>query len=122
MAKIMICDDSRFQRKILQNMVSEIGHDTVLSNNGNELLEKLKNESVDLIFLDLLMPVLTGFDVLEQLQKDGSSIPIVVLSADIQESSQQKCKDLGAFAFLNKPPQKELIIEVLNSVLSNNAG
>lgn len=118
MAKIMVCDDSMFQRKVLKDIFEAAGHNPVFATNGEELLAKLEGERVDCIFLDLLMPGISGFDVLKRLQERHNLVPVIVLSADIQESSQQKCKELGAFAFLNKPPQKEQVIQTFYSALS----
>ena len=71
--------------------------------NGLEGIKKIRENTPDLIFLDLLMPELDGFEVLERLKKSDLKIPVIVLTADIQETSKKRCFDLGA---------KNLILEM----------
>ena len=85
---------------------------------GRAAIEILENESPDVILLDLLMPELGGFEVLEQLQKIQCPIPRIVLTADVQDSSAQRCRDLGAFDVLHKPPSEENLRSVLDRALA----
>lgn len=117
MAKILICDDSSFLRKIIKNIVTEEGHIFIEAKDGEELLDITKNDKFDCILLDLLMPKKNGFEVLEELKSRGNTTPIIVISADIQESSKKKCFALGAIEFLNKPPRKEDLVNAINNAL-----
>lgn len=118
MAKALIIDDSKFQRNIIKNILKEMNFDIAEASNGNEALEQYELHLPDCILLDLLMPDKDGFDVLADLKSKGNHVPIIVLSADIQESSKQKCQELGAFAFLNKPPKNEDLIETIKKALN----
>ena len=66
-----------------------------------------------------IMPELDGFSVLETLQQQGSKVPVIVLSADIQDSIRQKCLDLGAVTMLKKPPSSSQILEAIDRALQN---
>ncbi len=81
-------------------------------------LELLQHETADVILLDLLMPKLDGFGVLEELQRIQCSIPRVVLTADVQETSMQRCRDLGAFDVINKPPNEAKLRGILERALA----
>ena len=118
MKKILIADDSGYQRKVLSEIVRELGYDAVTVGSGEELL-KVLNESIDCIFLDLLMPGMNGIDVLRALSAQPNSPPVVVISADIQEKRKQECLSLGAFAFVNKMVSKADIQNTLNLVFIN---
>ena len=72
----------------------------------------------DCIILDLLMPELDGFGVLEALKQKGSKIPVIVLSADIQDSVREQCLGLGAAMMLQKPAKAPKILEALDQVLN----
>ena len=102
MGKILIADDSSFQRRILGDMIRETGHEVTAVESGQELLNKLKEEDFDCICLDLLMPEMTGIEVLEKLQPMENTPPVIVISADIQIKKKEQCMQLGAKAFINK--------------------
>ncbi|WP_028571267.1 response regulator [Desulfonatronum lacustre] len=103
MPKVLIADDSMFQRSALTKAVKSLGHEVIEAKNGRECLDAVAEHAPDVVLLDLNMPVLNGFEVLEALQTQGSTVPVVVISADIQESSKDRCRKLGARDILSKP-------------------
>ena len=103
MGTILVCDDSLFQRRILTSIVEKNGHTPLEAVNGRECLKIAFENKPDLIFLDLLMPDYDGFAVLTDAREKGLAIPIVVITADIQDITRDDCLKLGAKAFLNKP-------------------
>lgn len=113
MKKILLVDDSFIARYGIKSLLAVHTFEVIEATNGNEALEKIENQSPDLVLLDLLMPHPDGLDVLETLQHKESKPPVIVLSADIQETTQQKCLQLGASAFLKKPPQRETLIHTI---------
>ena len=117
MALILITDDAAFSRRMIKKAVQADNHEVIEAGNGNECLEMVDAHGPDCILLDLLMPELDGFGTLEQLRDRGSKIPVIVLSADIQESARQQCMDLGAFMMLNKPPKAPEIQEAIGKAL-----
>ncbi len=116
MPKVIIADDSMFQRFTLHKLVKNAGFDVVEAKNGQECLDAVGREQPDLVLLDLNMPVRNGFDILETLQAQGSTVPVIVISADIQESSKQRCLALGAKAVLGKPVQEQPLIDMLREL------
>ncbi len=115
---ILICDDSRFTRQRITDYLSGLDCTLIQAENGKMALEKIVSEKPDLMFLDLLMPDLDGFGVLEELKKSDNLIPVVIISADIQNTTVERCISLGAKAFLNKPPQKEALIKMACQILN----
>ena len=124
MALILLVDDSLFQRRIIKSLLNKL--DTVDSiieaGNGVEGLKVLETEQPDCIFSDLAMPEMDGIQFLEELSKRDCQIPVVVLTADIQKSVRQRCVELGAFAFMNKPFDEDRVREVLGRILGTAAG
>lgn len=116
--KVLICDDSQFIRKRLATFLSELNFEITEANDGAEALELLKKENFNLILLDLLMPNVTGKEVLDYIHSNGVKVPVIVLSADIQDTTLEYCKEKGAAAFLNKPPQKNELLDTIKKVLS----
>ena len=125
MAKILLVDDSSFQRKNVSKMLVAMGHEVVAVENGKVGLEKAETDQPDLIITDLLMPVMDGISYLRGLNARKLMIPVVVVSADIQKASRTECMELGARTFLNKPIKehdlKEAIAKALSSVPGESA-
>jgi len=84
---------------LLQKM--KINYDT--AKNGKEAIEKFKNEKFDLIITDIFMPVMDGFQLIEEIKKIHSDIPIIVISGYIDNETVRKIKNLGANEYIEKP-------------------
>ncbi|MDY6964445.1 MAG: response regulator [Halobacteriota archaeon] len=120
MARILVVDDSMLIRQIVKKALKTEGHEVIEASDGVEALEKAVAEKPECIFLDILMPEMDGFGVLEKLKEKGLSIPVIVLSADIQETTKTKCFELGVADFLNKVPKEDEMLGALQKVLSSN--
>jgi CheY-like chemotaxis protein len=107
--KVLIIDDSRLSRFVLRKSLSNYNFVISEANSGLSAFEILKQGTPDLIFLDLLMPQMDGFSFLEKFRESNIDTPVVILSADIQISTREKCKNLGATSFLNKPSSSDEI-------------
>lgn len=118
MATILVVDDSMFQRHAVAKVLKEFGFDVIDADNGQTGLERMERDKPDAVILDLIMPHCNGFEALEILNKRGNRTPVFVFTADIQSTSRQRCLDLGATAFLNKPLNKEELQAVLKRHLT----
>lgn len=102
--KVLICDDSSFARKqLMRALPPEWEVEVFYAGDGHEGLELIKAHQIDIVFLDLTMPHLDGYGVLEALQKDAIKTTILVTSADIQPGAHDRVKTLGAVGFIQKP-------------------
>ncbi len=120
MACILVIDDSAFARQITAEALKAQGNDVLEAGDGLDGIEQAQKHKPDCIVLDLLMPEVTGFDVLKALKEQGLTIPVVVLSADIQETTRAECMELGAATFLKKPLHGDELAEVVQGVLCSN--
>ena len=118
MSRVLITDDSLLQRKTLSAIVAEAGHQVDTACNGQEALEKIQANPPDCLLLDMLMPIMDGVQVLEQLESRGVKLPVMVLTADVQEWLKDRCLELGVQAFLNKPVEQDQLRQALNGILS----
>ncbi|MBD1558697.1 response regulator [Vibrio sp. S9_S30] len=115
---ILICDDSALARKqMARSLPASLGVDITFAVHGLDALEQLQTRDFKLMFLDLTMPELDGYGTLEQIGKRGIDIKVVVVSGDIQPKAKEKVLSLGAKAFLQKPIDKDLLKEVLKSLI-----
>jgi len=111
---IVICDDSSFARKqIARALPQGWDVDITFAANGREGIDAIRQGKGDILFLDLTMPDMDGFDVLEYIRNnDLQTLPIVV-SGDIQEESRRRVHQLGGVAFLKKPVDAAELVAVL---------
>lgn len=107
MTLLLIVEDSWLSRRVLCKILKEKGYEILEAASGPEALEILRSKSPDCILLDLLMPEMEGREVLKILREQGSKIPVIVITADIQKTTRSECLELGAIAVINKIPDSE---------------
>ena len=117
MSRILITDDSSSQRIILSGILEKLGHEVETACNGQEALEKIQTNPPDCMLLDNLMPIMDGLQTLEALKARNITVPIIMLTADIQEWLKARCLELGATMFLNKPIKQAKLQEALQQIL-----
>ncbi|HON60132.1 MAG TPA: response regulator [Smithella sp.] len=112
--KILIVDDSPFSIKIMKSCIPKDNdyeiHD---ASDGRMAIEKYKEVRPDLTFLDLTMPVMNGYQALEEIIKIDPRAMVIIVTADVQIKAIEKAHELGAFAVVKKPPAKESIEQAL---------
>ena len=113
---VLICDDSNLARKqVFRSLPESLSTDVQLAKNGEEALDILRSQSIDILFLDLTMPVVDGLAVLQALKDENIALAVFVISADVQPEMQNRVMDLGAKAFLRKPVQLDILNENLRT-------
>lgn len=117
MATILVVDDSALIRNKMSSILHSLGFETAQAINGKDGLEKVETGTFNCIFTDLLMPVMDGFDFLQEVKKRWPSMPVVVVSADIQKPTRDRCLELGAAEILPKPPKPEDVRQLLLTLL-----
>src|SRR5436190_18283714 len=102
---LLIVDDNSVNRIMLSRYTTRLGYQSTLVENGGQALEKLQNESFDLVLLDVQMPEMDGYQVLEQMKAHSRlrEIPVIMISAVDELESTVKCIELGAQDYLPKP-------------------
>ena len=100
--RILIVEDSKFTRALLRRELAPI-HEVLEASDGQEGLELLREARPDLVLVDLLMPLLDGFEFLERARREAADVPIVVCSANTQPSVEARIRELGGTKFVAKP-------------------
>ena len=115
---LLIVDDSWVTRRFLTKLIcNHFETDIVEAIDGIDALAKIEKKVPDCLLLDLLMPNKNGEEVLLDLKSKSIELPIIIISADIQDTTMQNCLDLGVYCFINKPPDKTELINVLRDIL-----
>ena len=123
MKKILVVDDEFVSRERLAKILSNLGYQTHVAANGVEALEALKTEMFDLIFSDILMPVMDGFRLCQECKSDPSlnTIPFVFHTATYTDQKDEELAlKFGADKFLRKPVKRELIRETVENLIQND--
>lgn len=115
---IMIIEDDRFLSSLIKARLEKNDFATTQAFDGEEAMKLLRQERPNLIVLDLIMPKVTGFEILEAISLDPqlSKVPVVILSNLAQDSDIQKAKSLGAIEYLVKI--RVSIDELINKIKS----
>ena len=112
--KILIVDDSPIARKMLKSCLpKDHGYEFHEAGDGKEGCEKYTQVSPDITFMDLTMPVMTGYEAIEEIVKNDKNALIIVVTADVQMKAIKRVLDLGAYMVLKKPLKREEIQSAL---------
>lgn len=119
MEKILIIEDEDFLRDILKRYLKKEGYNVVEAENGEIGLEKFYNESFSLILLDIMLPGIQGWDVCKEMKKT-SNIPIIMLTARVEEEDEVKGLELGVEDYIGKPFKPKVLMARINSLIKRN--
>lgn len=107
-AKIMVVDDMKLIRSAIRRYLSSLGYEHVIeAGNGRDALDKFTDERPDFVFLDIVMPALTGDQVLREIRKSGADTPVVMLTSVADEGVIKECEAQGIAGYAIKPINKE---------------
>ena len=116
---ILIADDIETNRDLLCRRLGKMGFRLLTANNGLEVLESLAQESVDLVLLDLMMPLMDGIEVLQCMRQDVRyrDIPVIMITANDDVENAVRCIDMGAEDYLVKPFNHTMLRARVNACL-----
>ena len=104
MAKILVCDDSRYIRSTISKILTDLGHEVVgEAENGEQVLNQYFTLRPDIVTMDVIMPKKHGIDALKELMESDPQARVVIVSAVTHEPLIKKGLELGALTFLTKP-------------------
>lgn len=122
MPKVLIVDDEPFIRLLLEQTLEELedeGVELITADNGETALEIIRDETPEIVFLDVMMPKMNGFDVCNTVKNELgiSGVYIVLLTAKGQEFDRQKGIDVGADIYMTKPFNPDEVLDKAKQVL-----
>lgn len=117
--KILVVDDSTTNVVLLEAILDEKGYHIETALNAKEAYSAIEKDPPDLILLDLLMPKISGFDFLDEIQKNEltKNTPVIVVSALTDEENINKILEMGAIDFVKKPIDLQYLVERVEAVL-----
>ncbi|MCW3054283.1 MAG: putative histidine kinase [Chthonomonadales bacterium] len=116
---ILVVDDSRTNREMLSRRLERQGHATVKAESGTEALQRMRAQEFDLVLLDIMMPEMDGFAVLQTLKADATlrHLPVIMISALDELESVARCIEMGAEDYLPKPSNPILFNARISAIL-----
>lgn len=118
---ILVIDDEEMIREIAHDMLSHLGYNILLAADGEDAVKlfREKNESIDLVLVDLIMPKMNGMICFQKLKEINKNVPIVVASGIVEISKKRSVLEMGAHGYLEKPYSikslKDICLSVFNS-------
>jgi two-component system sensor histidine kinase RpfC len=119
--RVLVADDQQANRTVLTRILERAGHKVQQAGDGEEALDQLESDNIDLAIVDMHMPRLSGLDVLRQLrymQAGGRRTPVIVLSADATAQAARDAEEAGAPAFLTKPVMVARLLETIADLIT----
>jgi signal transduction histidine kinase/CheY-like chemotaxis protein/ligand-binding sensor domain-containing protein len=113
---ILVVEDNQINQKVLTRQLMNLGYAIEVAENGAEAVEMVKSGRYDLVFMDVQMPVMDGFQATRAIRSadaDWSAVPIVAVTANAFQSERDKCISFGMDGYLTKPVDKDLLQEAL---------
>ncbi len=118
-ARILLVDDGEANRQLIALVLHRAGAEVVSACDGKQAIELATSQHFDAILMDMQMPVMDGYTAASQLRAQGSTQPIMALTADAMEGSEARCREAGCSHFMTKPVNVELLMATLSELLSD---
>jgi CheY-like chemotaxis protein len=121
--RILVAEDNAVNQRVTIGMLQKMGHDVVLTGNGQEALEATRRERFDLVFMDCQMPVMDGFEAtsairqfearLRRMDEGRPAVPVIALTAHAMTGDRDRCLSAGMNDYLSKPIDAAALAEVI---------
>lgn len=120
MKNVLVVDDNQQVRNLLSILLTDAGYQVDSCADGNEVLERIRNQAPDVVLMDLNMPEVDGFSALQQIKQDDAMrhIPVIMVTASGQRQLFDQARDLGAADFVIKPWKDNEIEDRIELALS----
>ncbi len=121
MKKVLVVEDTTEALNALRDLLMIEGYEVISAVNGEDAMHKFYIYTPDIVVTDLRMPKVDGFALLEKIRSSEQlrKIPVIVFSADATPENEERCKEMGAVAFLKKPSSIEALLDCIESNLKN---
>jgi two-component system OmpR family response regulator len=116
-ARVLVADDNPDILFLLRTNLDAAGFETLTAADGEVALQMIEEERPDVLLLDLMMPVLDGWGVLERLEQEGHHLPTIVVSASDSSANIERATELGAIGYVTKPFNLRGLVDMINGIL-----
>ncbi|MBN1506022.1 MAG: response regulator [Sedimentisphaerales bacterium] len=123
--RVLVAEDVGTNQVLMASLLGKLGLKVTIAADGGEAVQKASSEAFDLIFMDIQMPNMDGYQATKTLRQRGTTVPIIALTAHTEKGEEAKCLDAGCDDYLTKPIDRACLVERLRKYLfarSNPSG
>ncbi|NLY43405.1 MAG: transporter substrate-binding domain-containing protein [Clostridiaceae bacterium] len=116
---ILLAEDNKTNQLIAKALLEQVGINSIIANDGKEAVELYKEyrDEIDLILMDLHMPVMDGYEAAEKIREFSTKVPIVAMTADVIFGVRDKCRQSGIFHYISKPFNPDHFIQTVKDII-----
>ena len=118
---VLVVEDNEINGELLKEILERYSYTSDYAENGKIALSLLEKNKYDMVFMDLQMPILDGYETTAEIRKNKNAIPIIALTANIMEPDKKRCFEVGMNDYISKPFEFQEIEKVLNKYRLSNA-
>lgn len=120
--QVLLAEDNKTNQMIAKSLLDQVGITTIIACDGKEAVELYKEnkDDIDLILMDLHMPVMNGYEAAEKIREISDKVPIVALTADVMIGAREKCRQSGIFHYISKPFNPDRFIQTVKDIILEN--
>jgi signal transduction histidine kinase/CheY-like chemotaxis protein len=115
--KVLVAEDTATNQLLIKLLLEKLGLEVTIAQDGRQAVEMASDESFDLIFMDMHMPEMSGYEATEVLRQKGLLTPIVALTASAMKGDAEKCMAAGCSAYLCKPIERAVLLQTIQRFL-----
>ncbi len=123
--RVLLAEDNPLNREVAATLLGRLGHAVVVADDGAEALAALERDPFDLLLVDVQMPGMDGFEVMQRIRKaeaaNGSRLPIIAVTAHAMKGDRERCLAAGADDYVSKPVRRQDLLEVIARVFGGAA-
>jgi len=120
--RILIAEDHPVNQTLFKTILEKMGHRVLLAGNGREAMDMVAREKPDLVFMDVQMPEMNGYEAAGGIRKSGATLPIIAVTANVLAGEREKCIAAGMNDFLTKPFKSRDLAPILDKWLPGSSG
>jgi len=116
---VLLAEDNKTNQLIVKSLLEQVGIASIIANDGKEAVQLYKEhrDNIDLILMDLHMPVMNGYEASEKIRELSAKVPIVAMTADVILGVREKCEQSGIFHYISKPFDPDNFIQTIKSII-----
>ncbi|NLY75420.1 MAG: transporter substrate-binding domain-containing protein [Firmicutes bacterium] len=120
--RVLLVEDNKTNQLIAESLLEQVGIKSIIANDGKEAVERFREhrDSIDLILMDLHMPVMNGYEAAEKIRELSTGVPIVAMTADVIMGVRDKCAQSGIYHYISKPFNPDHFIQTVKDIIIAN--
>jgi signal transduction histidine kinase/DNA-binding response OmpR family regulator len=120
--RVLLAEDNKTNQLIAKSILEQVGIESILAGDGRTAVELYRQHgnSIDLILMDLHMPVMNGYEAAQEIRKMSAGVPIVAMTADVVLGVREKCEQSGIYHYISKPFDPDRFIQTVREIILEN--